>query len=195
MSSSDKIKVEISKSREIRPYADLWHGANVLEGQANEDPKGSMWKYMSSLILSAFAWEAFLNQLGELVIDDWRDIERKLNTKEKVKTLAKKIGKTVDLGRSPYHEIRELMEFRDQLAHPKPDNIKSVVSVFDEPEKIDELISERPETDWEKLCTKPEVRRLRSCVEVAIVDLHTKAEIDNPVFVSGLGLTSASVKK
>ena len=192
--ADEKIHAVIVKEREDRPYADLWHASNVLEALATEDPRGSTWKFMSALILSAFAWEAYLNQVGAQIDPQWNTVERKLSPKEKLKHIAKTIGKNIDLGASPYQEIKELHDLRDKLAHPKPNNLRAVEVVFETPDVIEELIAQRPPTDWEPLCTESEVKRLRNAVKAAILDLHQTASVNHPAFTHGMSTTSASIK-
>ncbi|MCX7067412.1 MAG: hypothetical protein NTW85_06945 [Methylococcales bacterium] len=192
--TNEKIHTVITKERDDRPYADLWHAANVLERQANEDPVGSTWKFMSVLIFTAFAWEAYLNQVSIEVDPDWLDSGESLNPKDKLKRIAGKIGAKIDLGRSPYQEIKELHEFRNQLAHPKPGKLEAVEVVFETPEVIDELIAKRLPTSWESLCVGSEVKRLREAVKKAILELHKLATVAHPAFTHGISSSSATVK-
>jgi len=192
--TSEKIHAVITKERDVRPYADIWHAANVLERQANEDPVGSTWKFMSVLILTAFACEAYLNQVGIEVDPSWLTIEKRLNPKAKLKHRVDKIGAKIDLGRSPYQEIKELHELRDQLAHPKPGKLEAVEVVFETPEVIDELIAKRLPTSWESLCVGSEVKRLREAVKKAILELHKLATVAHPPFTDGISSSSTTVK-
>lgn len=192
--TDEKIHAIIAKESREQPYVDLWHAANVLEKQANEDPTGSTWKFMSALILTAFAWEAYLNQVGTEVDPTWPTIEKKLNPKAKVKHIADKIGAKIDVGRSPYQEINELHELRNNLAHPKPGKIEAVEVVFETPDVIEEIIAQRPPMSWERLCVGAEVKRLREAVKHAILELHKLASISHSPFTSGVSTSSATIK-
>jgi hypothetical protein len=45
-------------TREVRTFVDLAHGADVLIGKSEQEPKGSYYTTMSALLLTAFTFEA-----------------------------------------------------------------------------------------------------------------------------------------
>src|SRR5271170_7819469 len=69
-------KAHVEKTRTVHMYAELWHAsASVLEAGCREK-RGSSWQFLSSLILTAFTFEAYLNHTGESLISCWEDVER-----------------------------------------------------------------------------------------------------------------------
>ena len=40
------------------------------------NPIGSTWQYLSSVVLTAFAFEAYLNHVGPLTLESWPTLER-----------------------------------------------------------------------------------------------------------------------
>ena len=62
-------------TREVRTFVDLAHGVDVLIEKAEQEPKGSYYTAMSALLLTAFAFEAYLNDLGKKKIKFWKEIE------------------------------------------------------------------------------------------------------------------------
>ena len=57
--------------REVRTFADLAQGADVLIKKTEQDQKGSYYTIMSSLLLTAFTFEAYLNHLGSKRVKFW----------------------------------------------------------------------------------------------------------------------------
>lgn len=49
--TEDKVHAVVVSEREDRPYADLWHAGNVLEAQANADPKGMESIFMKKTLM------------------------------------------------------------------------------------------------------------------------------------------------
>ena len=63
-----------TRPREVRTFADLAHGADVLIMKTEKDQSGSYYTIMSSLLLTAFTFEAYLNHLGSKLIKFWKEI-------------------------------------------------------------------------------------------------------------------------
>jgi len=57
----------------------LKKASQLLLKQAKENPEGCAYKYMTSMLTSAFFLEAYLNHLGRKIIDqdEWDKWERK----------------------------------------------------------------------------------------------------------------------
>ena len=71
--------------------------AKILLNFSPEQPEGSRSaKLKSSLLLSAFAFEGYLNYLGRKLFPSWRDFERSLSWQSKTKLIADRIGFTLD---------------------------------------------------------------------------------------------------
>jgi hypothetical protein len=64
-------KARVEKTRTVHMYAELWHAsASVLDAGWREQ-RGSSWEFLSSLILTAFSFEAYLNHAGDSLISCW----------------------------------------------------------------------------------------------------------------------------
>ena len=77
--------------REVRTFADLAHAADVLIMKTEQDPRGSNYTIMSSLLLTAFTFEAYLNHLGNKTIKFWEEIES-IKVMEKYTVLCKELN-------------------------------------------------------------------------------------------------------
>ena len=120
----NKQKVQMVKDavyegeREVRTFADLAHGADVLIMKTEQDQKGSYYTTMSSLLLTAFTFEAYLNHLGDKTIKFWEEIEP-IKVMDKYSVLCKELGIKSDFSRRPYQTLRSLFKFRNSIAHGK----------------------------------------------------------------------------
>jgi hypothetical protein len=76
---------------------------------------------IACLTLLAFTVEAQFNFLGYKLVADWNEWDKALN---KVHTVLKKLGADNDLKAAPYMIIPKLKDFRDQVAHGKPKEVK-----------------------------------------------------------------------
>ena len=80
--------VEFEGSKEVRTYYDLNHGADVLILIAEQFQKGSNFTIMSSMLLRAFTFEAYLNHLGSKTFNFWEEVDS-IRVMDKYKLLCK----------------------------------------------------------------------------------------------------------
>jgi|GEM_PF-5334316 len=96
----------------------------------------------------AFALEGYLHLVGQLECEKHQENEAPLctcldcwdrkPTKEKLKSVCKKFGVKLDLGKEPHDIIVRLIDFRDAQAHPKlirvndSDETRSPEAIFDD---------------------------------------------------------------
>ncbi|MFN3582816.1 MAG: hypothetical protein ACK4TT_02655 [Phenylobacterium sp.] len=108
----------VEHEREVNTYAELWHAANVMFEKGQADRKGSAWAFLSCLTLSAFAFEAYMNHVGDARLENWDDLERALSPMAKLRHLS--LTFRVDLGgrgERPLQTLDELTKLRNVLAH------------------------------------------------------------------------------
>ena len=88
--------IHITKERQLITYSDFWNTSKFLleNGQSNE--RGSYYQFLGSLIFSAFAFEAFLNHIGEYLFTSWSEMERQLSHHAKLALIAEKLDFNVD---------------------------------------------------------------------------------------------------
>ena len=104
--------------REVRTFADLNHGADVLLNFAKNEPKGSYYTTMASLLLTAFTFEAYLNHLGAKLFSYWENVES-IRVMDKYAVICGHFEVEPDMGRRPYQTLRDLFRFRNSIAHGK----------------------------------------------------------------------------
>lgn len=175
--------------REVKTFVDLFHGSNVLLKKSSADKKGSYFTTMGSLLLTAFAFEAFLNHLGNKKIKFWDEIER-ISVFDKYIVLCKELCIEPDFSKRPYQTLTQLVKFRNSIAHGRSTILKVNKGVSSKDEPWDH----EPKTDWEEFCTEKNADRSREDIEKIIVELNETAKLGAYPFISGMTVSSISVK-
>lgn len=187
-----KKKVLVEKERNVTTYADMWHTSFCLLEKGQEEARGSFHQIMASLVFTAFTLEAYLNHIGAKLFSCWVDLER-LSPREKMNIITEHLKVNVDYGKRPWQVMKELFQFRNDIAHgkSKKERFRSIVPL----EKHDDFAPPWfVQTRWEKFCTEKNTIRARGDVEQIVHVLHDAAgfEDDYP-FISGFQSGSATV--
>ena len=109
------------------PHVELWRCANIQYNQARQTSKGGLYFDMGAVVITFFAYEAYLNYVGErLDPGAWSDEKSFFNSKGyegldgKLKRLSEKCGNfKVDRGKRPYQTIRMVNKYRSTFTHGK----------------------------------------------------------------------------
>jgi hypothetical protein len=144
--------VKVKKKRDYRPHSEAMHGAKVLLRLSGEHEKGYYFEWMGSLILSAFAFEGYLNFLGRKLFPSWEGFERQMSWQSKTKLLADQVALKLDEGAEPFQTVKQLFKFRDQIAHPKPKELEEEYETT--AEELEKNFYENTKSEEEKFCTK-----------------------------------------
>jgi hypothetical protein len=190
------VKAIVTKERTVHTYSELWHASRCVLEVGMREPRGSSWQFLSSVVLTAFAFEACLNHVGPTVITSWAELERHPPWK-KFELLCEtlKVRFPYGFGRRPLQTIATLLDFRNTMAHGRSGDLKSKPALRDANEKLDADLGEMPLMDWERLIQTDKFARLaREDVKVALEILH--AARPNPkegLFTFGLESHSAKV--
>ena len=191
------MKAKISKERQVNTYAEMWHASNVMLGKAKENPEGSFYQLMASLIFTAFTLEAYLNHIGQSIFKCWDDLEQ-LSPKKKLGLIAEKLKIERDDSKRPFQTIDKLFKFRNDVAHGKSARLKfeNQIKVVD----LDRTLNrqERLETPWQKYCCLRNAERAREDVKIIIQELHKATGLtDHILFSFGqeVGMTTLSLEE
>ena len=168
-------KAHVTKQRDVRIHAELWHTANCLLDTGQKAVEGSAHQFRASLIFRAFYLEAFLNWLGQHLVSHWSYLER-LNPREKLDFLNGLIQATPDYGSRPWQIVKELFAFRNYLAHGKPENLKAE-GVEDLNEFLDGKLGHIARTEWEQFGTEANAVRAKEDIEQIATLLYEKAKV------------------
>ena len=175
--------------REVRTFADLNHGADVLLTIAKEQPKGSYYTTMGSLLLSAFTFEAYLNHLGAKLFSYWDSLES-LPVMDKYAVISQHLKMKPDFGRRPYQSTRNLFRFRNAIAHGKSVILREKKDVSSSTNPSDH----NPKTEWEEFTTLDNAERMRADIKAIVKELHVAAGLGDYPFVHGATVSSLSLK-
>ena len=167
--------VTVTRERDLRIHASLWHTSRCLLERGQEQEKASFHQFMASLVFTAFTLEAYLNWLGDKLFAHWGYLER-LSPKEKLAVISDQLNVAVDNGQRPWQTVKPLFGFRNDIAHGKPEAIatKTVEPIND---RLDEKMGQIARTDWENYCTQENAERAREDVAQILEQFHTAADL------------------
>ena len=176
--------------REVRTFADLYQGADVLLELAKSGMAGSYHTTMAALLMTAFTFEAYLNHIGAEKIAYWPEMES-ISITKKHSALCKLFGVSHDKSQRPGQTIKKLFDFRNSIAHGKSfvlQETRDVPLSFIPP-------FQHPPAPWEEYCTVDNAERAMEDVGSAIADLHKAAGYGDAPFLSGRSTFSLISKK
>lgn len=176
--------------REVRTFVDLAHGADVLIEKTEHDQNGNYYTTMSSLLLTAFTFEAYLNHLGIEIIKFWDEIES-IKVMDKYSVLCKELDLEPDFSKRPYQTLKALFKFRNSIAHGRSKILKETKTVSSQ----DDPYIHTPRTEWEEYCELVNAKRAKEDISKVITELHKTAGLGNHPFMHGMTVSSTSTKK
>lgn len=188
-------KVVVTKQRTVHTYAELWHASDCLLAMGIENPKGSMFQFLSSAILTAFALEAYLNHVGAATFKCWGQIDR-LPPWSKMELLCEELGVAFPGGTSarPLQTVAKLLNFRNTMAHGRSHKIEAK-PIMRTTENYLSVYHEELLSDWERLVqTDRFAKRAREDVGDVLQRLHdARRDKKKPLFTFGMGLYGATL--
>lgn len=176
--------------REVRTFVDLAHGADVLIGKTEHEPKGSYYTTMSALLLTAFTFEAYLNHLGEKTFKFWEEIEP-IKVIDKYSVLCKNLNLSPDFSKRPYQTLKTLFKFRNAIAHGKSQILQETKEVS----LKDDMHDHTPKAHWEEYSILENAKRAKEDISQIITELHEAAGLGDSPFIHGVGFGSLSKQK
>jgi hypothetical protein len=196
MTAEKKRLARVTKERDVRIHAELWHTSNSLLRTGQQSLDGSGHQFRASLVFRAFYVEALLNWLGPHLIPHWKYLER-LTPHEKLDLLADIIQVKPDFGSRPWQIVKDLFNFRNTLAHGKPENIASE-GYADLKAILESGKQDLVRTKWENFGTEENAVRAQEDVEKIATILYEKAKIEHEgprgPFSFGFQMRHASVE-
>src|SRR4051812_3612404 len=117
-------KAKVTQERTVHTHAELWQASECVLRVGQRQAKGWRWQFLSSIVLTAFAFEAYLNHVGPKVISEWKCLQ-KLSPMEKLCLVSSTLNVSYPRGKGarPISTITELFKFRNQIAHGKPSTV------------------------------------------------------------------------
>ncbi len=184
-------KVVVTKERSVHTYAELWRASHSVLMVGIEEPTGSSWQFLSSIVLTTFTFEAYLNHIGPRIFDCWSQLDR-LPPWSKFELLCEKLGVKYEGGPGvrPLQTTTKLLDFRNTIAHGRSVELKSKPTILNADDQLDGRLGDRLRTNWENLIqTKDFAERARVDVEAVLVSLHEARQDGKKghLFASGTG--------
>jgi hypothetical protein len=149
------------------------------------------------VVVAAFSVEAFVQTLGPPVLRArWTEGEgpmERWSVKDKLKAIGKAVGVAVDYGKSPWSDIKSLLEARDDLAHAKPATqlVTSTIKVPPDGKLPADLIGPLVAQKYRPLHDLAELERVANLIDDALLPMWTGA--GNPASTFGIHGTSSYV--
>jgi hypothetical protein len=187
-------KVIVTKRRSVHAYAELWHASNCVLTAGIENHQGSAWQFLSSLVLTAFAFEAYLNHVGAATFDCWKQLDR-LPPASKLDLLCEELGVsfTEGHGARPLQTINELLRFRNTVAHGRSAELEPK-PLIRTAENYQTALDDRVLTDWEQLVQSETFAKCaREDVKAVCEKIHAaRRDKKEHLFAFGLGSHAAT---
>ncbi len=189
-------KAVVSKHRVIHMYAELWHASLCVLEKGLAEGRGSSSQFLSSAVLTAFTFEAYLNHVGPSVLTCWPQLER-LPPWAKFELLRETLDEKFPcgLGERPLQTVIKLLDFRNTMAHGRSKEIAPKPELRDLNERLDHYLGQRPLADWEQLIqTGVFAQRVREDVQAVLEQLHNaRPEPKEGLFTFGIGTHGATL--
>jgi hypothetical protein len=162
--------VIVEQDKTMFTYVFLWLTARRALKSANERPEGSAYGFITTVVFSVFAVEAFFNHLGQRKIPYWEPhLERSLSISAKATLLNDRLlAREMDWSRPPYQSLDEGIRCRNAMAHGKTERILKTERLFMDPGEDPPAL----EPKWQRCCEGATAARILSDVEQIIHELH-----------------------
>jgi hypothetical protein len=190
-------KALVEKTRTVHMYAELWHASRCVLEAGQREARGQSWQFLSSLILTFFSFEAYLNHVGDSAFACWESLGR-LPPLAKFDLLCETLKVHFPKGKSarPVQTITALNDFRNTMAHGKTKDVGAQPRQRDINERLDAQLGDRPLQDWERrIQSEGFAVRAREDVEAVLKELHAaRPEPKEGLFAFGLHSASATAQ-
>lgn len=188
-----KKHIIVTKEREIKVCADLWHTSYCLYQKGVENPIGSNHQFKASLIFSAFALEAYLNHIGCKLFKDWEEFER-LSPRGKFVLITDKLGIKINNGHRPWQTLGKLIGFRNYNAHGKHETPIIKIIKYKITDDVDKQLGDLLLSEWDKYCNEKTALRAREDIKSIVMALHDAGKFKNDYpFTHGIQIGCAGL--
>ena len=186
-----KRRLSVNSERSIFTYGYLQSAAIWASEQAEMTEEGRLYNCMSSIILSAFCIEAYLNHIGSVLLPYWDDeVKKGLSIHNKLKIICHHINLVPDFSRRPFQSFNQVVKYRNIMAHATTEKIavKGIQTIRD-----GERVS-YPETWWEKHSNLKFAKQWLVDTESIIKTIHQNSGQEGPPLgILGFGTHSGTI--
>jgi len=176
-------------------YAHLWQAAKSVLAVGQAVPAGSTWQFLSSILLTSFAFEAYMNHIGNVIYgkDEWGSHYDRKSPIETLELIYGKLDVHVNTkqGLDAFQTIIKLYNFRNNIAHEnavyRKDESSSNVHP---PSFIHTLIGDVPEEQWEALTSDDKfAKKVLKDIEAVVKLIHKASDGTLPTFVEASNIS------
>ena len=186
-----KRKISVSSERSVYTYGYLLSAATWALEQAEGTEEGSFYNCMSSIILSAFCIEAYLNHIGSELLPYWDDeVKKGLSIQNKLKIICHHINLVPDFSRRPFQSFNQIVKFRNIMAHATTEKISDKgTQIIRDGERVS-----HPETWWEKHSNLKFAKQWLADTNFIITTIHQSGGQEGiPFGILGFGTHSGTI--
>jgi hypothetical protein len=156
-------RIRQTQEREFFAHHMLLRAGNTNLNEATKSVVGRFDRCLATMVFSALAVEALANAVGSRIVSNWATFER-LKPSEKIDTLLQSLNIMRDARKPPWPALRFLAGFRNDIAHPKPEQLAKVRVL---PESVfDTTFPDAPLSKLEREITLGNARRVLEAVQV-----------------------------
>lgn len=174
--TSERVRAEVSRSRDFRAFAELSHAHWVILDNAKARREGWLYECLTANILAAFKMEAYFNHVGSLLFADWEQIERTLPKRRKLDKILSSLGLVRSDKDKRYATLDAVFELRDSVAHARTEHLSEDSSV--EEGHIEQLRRRKPLSKWEEGATIEFATQAYQDTQSLIEEMHAAANFD-----------------
>jgi hypothetical protein len=121
---SDDIKLNVSRERHFSAHHMLLSAAYTAVNSLDKNKHGWFDNSLIAMTLSALAVEAMANAFGKRFVKGWEDFER-VPPRAKLRLVCNALQLELNFGQEPWATVKWLLKFRNEIAHAKPEIIKT----------------------------------------------------------------------
>jgi hypothetical protein len=153
--------VRIKVVRKFVPHAMLLGAASNAIASAKAKSEGYWWDWLGAILYCSLSIEAIGNTYGETLIGRWQDFES-ASPLAKIRLVAEHCGLQPDFSIRPWQIVRDLIRFRNLVAHAKPEQV--LVDAVHRHEDYERYLYAKPESKIEKVVTAHFAQQSYDCV-------------------------------
>lgn len=125
------------------------------------------------MVMCALAVESLCNTTGELIYLDWKADFETSSTKAKIRIICEKLDIKYDRGKEPFQTLHWVLQFRNKIAHAKPEPISNELLVSQS--EYDQLqLTDGPQSKLEEDITIENAKRVLSRIHEFIEIIASK---------------------
>lgn len=189
-------KALVTKQRTVHMYAELWYASSCVLEAGLSNTRGSSWQFLSSIVLTAFAFEAYLNHAGPQIFACWERLER-LPPLAKFELLCEtlRVQFPEGNGKRPLQTIEKLFDVRNTLAHGRSETLKPKLVERETNDNLDSYLGQIPLTAWMQVIQDDTFAKCaREDVQTVLTRIHdARPDPKEPLFTFGHAIHGGTI--